>query len=82
MSEPRNDGAVGSAAPAGRPILSHAEFAARCSNIASIAAAWSRDSLTLVGYLDKPVGENAAARFLREMRQILDRLENDCHHVS
>jgi hypothetical protein len=63
--------------PISMTILSHANFAARCSNIASIAAAWSRDSLTMPGYLDKPVGENAATRFLREMRQLLDSLEKD-----
>ena len=63
---------IGSPAP-----MTHAEFAARCSNIASIAAAWSRDSLTLPGYLDKPIGENSAAGFLKLTRQILDNIERD-----
>ena len=55
--------------------MTHAEFAARCSNLASVAAAWSRDTLMIEGYLNEPIGENAAARFVREMRRLLDHIE-------
>lgn len=56
-------------------VLSNAKFAARCSNIAVLAAGWSRDCLMLDEDLDKPIGENDAGRFIRDMRQILDYLE-------
>ena len=53
--------------------MTHAEFAARCSNIAMIAAMWSGNILTT----EKPLEQmepKAARRFLSQVQIQLERL--------
>jgi hypothetical protein len=57
--------------------LTEAEFAARCARLSANAAHWAADTLTGGHPLDTPIARDAARRYLAEMRERLDWLEED-----
>lgn len=58
-----------------REEMTNAEFAQQVGYVASSAAKWAADSLSLPEKIADPVTKYAMERFLEEMRGRLDRIE-------
>jgi hypothetical protein len=58
------------------PVLTNLKFSGYASRLAQKSAAWAADTITcLPENVDKPIHKDAVARYLAEMRLILDHIE-------
>lgn len=55
--------------------ITHAQFSTQASFMASEAATWAADVLTLPEHYDDPMRDWSVERFLTNMRARLDRIE-------
>lgn len=58
-------------------MMTNADFAMYAMRIASRAASWAGDCMSLQGQRDKPLRQEAADRFLKDQRQLLDWIEQE-----
>ena len=57
--------------------MTNADFALYAMRIASRSASWAGDCMDLPDYRDKPITQEAADRFLKSQRQLLDYIERE-----
>lgn len=57
--------------------MTNADFAMYAMRIASRCASWAGDCMTLPDYRDKPLRQEAADRFLKSQRELLDWIEQE-----
>lgn len=55
--------------------LTEAQFARRAFHIAARASSWASECIMFEDWLNKPMREEAVARFTDEMRGLLDRID-------
>ncbi|MBX9750874.1 MAG: hypothetical protein K5Q68_14900 [Roseococcus sp.] len=59
--------------------ITHRRFSEWAGRMAARAAGWASDTLTLPETVNEPMPEEQVARFIRDMRGMLDAMENASH---
>lgn len=62
--------------------MTNGDFAMYAMRLASRCASWAGDCMTLADYRDKPLREEAADRFLKSQRELLDYIERETRAVT
>ena len=62
--------------------MTNGDFAMYAMRLASRCASWAGDCMTLPDYRDKPLRQEAADRFLKSQRELLDYIEQETRAVS
>jgi hypothetical protein len=63
-------------------MMTNGDFAMYAMRIASRAASWAGDCMTLPDHRDRPMRQEAADRFLKDQRQLLDWIEQETRDAA